>query len=214
MSIEVEDKLQTLDVLLVNLLSTVNSLRQENQVSGIGTNTIVFSSEGNGTMTVYVCRVFIWISTKELSRSKMNWQLARFWLANWQRNILAFLPLWWTRKWTISKTYGENLFPSGWCVTWNIYSSTFKHHQCDFKSCREVLMALWIEDTKKNFINKEKFESGRVEFSDKLNRQSYQVCYLFVCLFVCLFIYLLHVTTMGLIILPIHGHQYTYTCMS
>lgn len=59
MSIEVEDKLQTLDVLLVNLLSTVNSLRQENQVSGIGTNTIVFSSEGNGTMTVYVCRVFI-----------------------------------------------------------------------------------------------------------------------------------------------------------
>ena len=79
-------------------------------------------------------------------------------------------------------------------------------------------MALWIEDTKKNFINKEKFESGRVEFSDKLNRQSYQVCYLFVCLFVCLFIYLfiylLHVTTMGLIILPIHGHQYTYTCMS
>ena len=44
-------------------------------------------------------------------------------------------------------------------------------------------MALWIEDTKNTFVDREKFESGRVEIADKSNRQSYQVCCLFVCLF-------------------------------
>ena len=39
-------------------------------------------------------------------------------------------------------------------------------------------MALWVEDTETNFVQREKFESQRFVISNKLKRVSYQVLFL------------------------------------
>ncbi|KAI6656384.1 hypothetical protein LOD99_1183 [Oopsacas minuta] len=52
--------------------------------------------------------------------------------------------------------------------------SNFQHHQSDFKSCRDGLTALWIEDTRNKFVQREKFESERINISDKFRRGSDQ----------------------------------------